>query len=69
MKLVSGGKKLVPIKTYCYRSILNDLSERFEKPGFMALINSWREYKSVNGLLTDIYDGRLWKELQDSTVV
>ena len=33
----------------------------------MALINSWREYKSVNGLLTDIYDGRLWKELQDST--
>ena len=33
----------------------------------MALSNSWSKYNSVDGLLTDIYDGRLWKELQDST--
>ena len=67
VKLASGGKKLVPIKTYCYRSILNDLTERFKNPGFLALINSWRQYISVDGVLTDIYDGRLWKELQVST--
>ena len=33
----------------------------------MALINSWRNYKPSKDVLTDIYDGRAWKDLQAST--
>ena len=66
IKLTSGAKKLVAIKTYCYRSIQEELSERLAKPGFMALINSWRNYSSVEGMFTDICDGRAWKELQST---
>ena len=67
LKLASGGIKLVPYKAFCYRSVIQTLSERFITPRFTDLINSWHDHKSSADMFTDIYDGKLWKDCQITT--
>ena len=66
MKKIKIGQKykLVPRKTYVYYSIVDSLQRLVSRPGFLEQCESWRKVSgnSANGILTDIYDGRLWKE-------
>ncbi len=64
MKKVKIGKnyKLVPRKSYVYYDIIQSLQRLVSKPGFLSLCEQWRKRNVPSGWLTDIYDGKLWKE-------
>ena len=66
-KVRIGSKiKLVPRKSYIYRSVLKSLSYFCSKPGFLQDCNSWKQRQvPSNGSMSDIYDGRVWQNLQE----
>lgn len=64
MKKVKVGKKyrLIPRKNYVYYNIIASIKRLVSIPGFLELCEEWRERRVPAGWLTDVYDGRLWKE-------
>ena len=67
MKRVKVGTKfkLVPRKLFVYRSIVDSLKEMSCRPGFLRLCEKWRERRLPSGELGDIYDGQIWKDVQN----
>ena len=63
VELASGKNILYPIKVYCYQSIINSLKQLFIQPRFYELCEQWRSHPTSD-MLSDIYDGRLWKDFQ-----
>jgi len=63
MKKVKIGKnyKLVPRKSYVYYDIIQSLQRLVSKLGFLSVCDQWRKRNVPSGWLTDIYDGKLWK--------
>ena len=59
----SGSPKVYPIKTYCYCSLMPTLQCRLLRPGFVDLCEETRNL-CINSthLLSDVYQGRIWKE-------
>ena len=64
MKKVKIGTsyKLVPRKSYVYYSIIDSLKKLVKSPGFLENCEAWRTRRTPPNWLTDVYDGRLWKE-------
>ena len=63
VELSSGKKILRPYKVYCYHGLKNALQRLLLLPGFMDLCDKWRsDMCSEEGVMKDIYDGRIWKE-------
>ena len=64
MKQVEYGstRKFVPRKTFWCNSISEGLKSILKRPGMLQMCNKWKESESKNGHLSDIYDGKLWKE-------
>lgn len=58
----SGRKLLYPLKTYCYMSIQKSLKILIERPGFLNKCEEWRTKPTYPNIMSDIYDGNLWKE-------
>ena len=57
---ISTGKKLLyPYKVYCYQSLIEQLKNRYNTPGFAAQCEQWR---SESNLLSDVYNGQVWKD-------
>ena len=56
--------KLVPKKLYVYNSILSSLQELVLRPHFRSQCEHWRNRSESisDGWLTDVYDGKLWRE-------
>ncbi|XP_070549686.1 uncharacterized protein [Ptychodera flava] len=65
VELQGGKKRLYPFKVYCYRSVLQSLSSLVKRDGFVQKCELWRDRKQSPGVLSDIYDGRIWKEFQN----
>ncbi|KAK7059287.1 hypothetical protein R3P38DRAFT_2495736, partial [Favolaschia claudopus] len=42
------------------------LKEFFKRPGMVNAVNSWKTQSSVEGELTCIQDGNVWKEMKDA---
>ena len=60
-KVKVGGKcKLVPRKTYVYRSILKCLMQFVQRPGFLEKYEHWRNRPNEFG---DVYEGNVWNDL------
>ena len=57
--------KLVPRKVYLYRSISNSLTDLVKRPGFMMKCEHWRSRLDLNDKFIDVYEGRMWKELNN----
>jgi len=53
-----------PIKYYCCNSIIDDLEKLLLRNNFAASCELWRERHMEDGMLADVYDGKLWKEFQ-----
>ena len=53
-----------PFKVYCYQGIMSTLKVMLARPNFIANCEHWRRRDVPNGVLGDIYDGRVWKEFQ-----
>ena len=68
MKLVKIGKKevLKPIKTYCYKPLINSLTELLSKPDIAEACCEWKNRYSTDNLYSDVYDGNIWKEFMDN---
>lgn len=62
--LLDGTTKLYPFKSYCYKPIQQSLQNLVSRPGFEDLCEVWRLRKQQPGFMTDVYDGRIWKEFQ-----
>lgn len=65
VSLKSGGTKLYPHKVYCYNSIIDNLCQFLQRPGFVDKCELWRSRGIPDGFLADIFDGRIWKEWQN----
>ena len=59
---VEKNYKLVPRKIYVYNSISSTLQKLMSRPGFFESCEAWREANSSDGFMTDVYDGKLWRE-------
>ena len=64
MKKVKYGAayKLVPVKTFLYNSVIEALKGIVRRNGFLQQCNAWKEYAQCDGVLSDITDGRVWKD-------
>ena len=56
--------KFVPHKVYVYYSIIDSLQRLASNLDFCKKCEEWRKWKGEvpNGCLTDVFDGRLWRE-------
>ena len=62
VSLKHGKTKLVPKKEYPYRSVIKSLNVLLQRPCVLEKLDAWKERSVPDGLLTDIYDGKIWKE-------
>jgi hypothetical protein len=67
MKPIKVGKKykLVPRKLFVYNSIRKTIEKFASRPGFFASCEAWRSFHTNEGFMTDVYDGKLWKEWEE----
>ena len=61
----SGEVSFVPFKTYCYKSIKESLKNLLERKGFEEDCEKWRERKTKENVMADVYDGEMWKKFSD----
>ena len=66
MKQVKHGiaYKFLPWKTFWFQSISERLKGILERPGMLEMCNKWRDNESSSGKLSDVIDGRLWKDFK-----
>ena len=57
-----GKTFLYPFQTYCYSNLIASLEYLIKQNEFITNCNKWRSRKVHNDILTDIYDGRVWKD-------
>lgn len=60
----SGAKLLYPFKSYCYQPIENSLQTLISREGFEEQCEKWRKKETSEAVLTDVYDGRVWKSFK-----
>ena len=70
---VCGEQLMKPIRTptqnllcyprliYCYKSVVQSLKEFLIRPNFIEKCELWRR-RHREGVYTDVYDGRVWKD-------
>ncbi|EIE87366.1 hypothetical protein RO3G_12077 [Rhizopus delemar RA 99-880] len=61
------GSSLKPVLEFPYNSIVETLKKFFVRPTFETEIEEWRHRHVEEGVFYDIYDGRVWNSLVDST--
>ena len=66
MKQVKVGKqfKLIPRKYFVYNSIASSLTRLMSRPGFLEQCEAWRKRVCDENFMTDVYDGKIWKDWQ-----
>ena len=61
--LQDGNKHYCLHKTYCYKSVIDSLRDLARHNGFLEDCEHWGDRHLAQGLLDDIYDGRVWKNV------
>lgn len=61
----SGKECLLPYKVYCYMPLKNNLERLLKYPNFLENCNLWRRRPDNGEIMSDIYDGAIWKEFED----
>ena len=63
---ISGIENMVPLmNTYCYKSLINSLEDMLQRPGFEDKCEQWCSRETVDGVYSDVYDGRVWQQFQN----
>ena len=60
--LEDGKCTFIPIKTYCYKSIVESIEELLNRKGMLNECQKWRSREVPSGYLADIFDGAIWKK-------
>ena len=66
IKTATGKRKFVPYKVFCYKSIIDAIKELVQKPGIIDIFNHWKSHSIPCNILTDVYDGAVWKSFKTS---
>ena len=65
-KSETGKTVLTPASVYLYKSPKETLQTMVMRPLYEEMCNHWRNGRTVEAdLMSDIYDGRIWKEFED----
>ena len=62
---VGNRTTLIPYKTYCYKPLSTTLKYLFKRKNFFELCQSWMNRQVHAGIMSDIYDGQVWKDFAD----
>ncbi|MES9883515.1 MAG: hypothetical protein ABW185_21860 [Sedimenticola sp.] len=63
--LLKGGvEAYYPLKTYCYKPIIDSMELLLSRPGFAEICDHWKTRDILPGRLCDIYDGDVWQSFQ-----
>ncbi len=62
VNLSHGRVEYRPKYVYCYHSIKQSFQKLLHRPGFVDKLEQWRNRTPHDGLLADVYDGKIWKE-------
>ena len=60
-KSISGKQLFMPFKTYCYRSVKESIQTFLARSGWGQDYEKWRDRNTGVGLLTGVYDGKIWR--------
>lgn len=60
--LQSGKEVFYPRKIFCYKNVIQSLKCLLDQGDLQELSEHWRKRSIPEGFLTDITDGRIWKE-------
>ena len=60
----NGGIYHVPKRVYCQSDIKSQIERILSRPGYERYCQEWRDRESCPDTYTDIYDGKLWQEVQ-----
>ena len=64
VQLSNNKTKLYPLKTYCYKNVINNIEQFLSRPDFEAECNKWRSRDVIQNHIGDLYDGEIWREFQ-----
>jgi len=64
--IIKQGSNYYPHKTYCYCSNIQSLSDILLRKTSLDQCELQKSCQIPDGILCDIYDGRVWKEFLDS---
>ena len=64
---LNNSISIVPELIYPVSSIQQQLSSMFKRPGFKELLRHWTRHSIIDNVLSDIYDGQIWKNLKESS--
>ena len=56
--------KLYPAKVYCGKSLVSQMESILQQTGLPELCEQWRTRQVEEGVLSDIYDGEVWKNFK-----
>ena len=56
---------LCPFRTYCYLSVQSSLKLLESQKGFVERCELIRNRKCSENVYSDIYDGKIWKKIND----
>ena len=54
-----------PELIYPFSGIKNQLTTMFRRPGFKSSLRHWANRSNFDNILTDIYNGKVWKTFKD----
>ena len=60
--LSNGVRRYYPKKVFCYLSLINSLRALLQRNGVLQSLQHWQHRTIPDGVLGDVYDGRVWKE-------
>lgn len=60
--LADGKECFYPFKVYCFNSVINQVESLLKRPNFAQKCEQWRERDCEDGVYSDVYDGKVWKD-------
>ena len=64
VELASGSIYFYPYLTYCYLSLQLSLQSFLLRPEFYEHCELWRTREMLSEYLSDVYDGKIWRDFQ-----
>lgn len=61
VRTASGKRLNLPIKVFCYQSIIASIRNLMQQPRMFQLLNHWKARSIPHSVLCDVYDGAVWK--------
>lgn len=65
VELAGGRTQFYPFMTYCYLGVDVHLQMLLNRSDFFSNCELWRKRKEEAGILSDVYDGQVWKDFQN----